>query len=1641
MGNVLRILLRDFKRLLKAPAALIVVGALLVLPSLYTWYNVAAFWNPYEATSGIRVCVVNQDAGTKNDMTGELNVGDKLIEEMQANDKLGWVTDEDYDAAMEDLKVGNVYAVYVIPENFSACLVSPLIGNVKTPHIEYYANEKLGPVSPKVTDVAATTLEQTINSVFVSTVTEVATETIDEAVEKAGTSISNAEKNASDRANEAKVAVEDARTTLTGIVGTIDDARSRVAEAKDAIAGAYTLANDSRTLLQDVTDGAQALQSSLEDLSSGFASDLSNVLADLSQVTVKANALADAMATATGKAQADVDMVAAKVQPIIDAMRHIASDLDAMADKMIDTKLRELMKTAAQDVTDRADEAQAVLDGIEALAERAGRASQAAKDAAKELNDAATRSSDLIEQYASGLYGSATASVNTSVIQISSACARLSTAMSSLDAAVGQLSATFDQLDGVLSDGKNAVEQTNALIGDVQIDLSSVISDARMMAKSDMVANLLENGTLNAQNISEFMGSPTKLTTTKLYHLNAYGTAMAPLFMNLTFWIGAFMLVIIFLLEVDSEGIENLKPWQRYLGRFLMFCIFVIAQAAICCAGTLALGVQAANVPALFVAAAVAALAFLSVIFALSATFRHVGKGLCIVLVFAQIPGASGLYPVEMTSSFFQAIFPMLPFTYGIDAMREAIGGFYGNYYVHDLLVLGVFFFGSLAFGLLAGPLMSNVVRMTAREVYEGDLYNGEDALTPERPYRLAQMLRAITEKDNYRRELEERYARFSRRYPIFIRVSIVLGVGVPVVIGLLLALDAAEKVTLLTLFLIWLVLLIGFLVVVESQRYSFERQLNLEGMSQDRLLRLFSRRNHQVRANAPLEARDKAAREAAQHERAFKTIQAAARSRREDRGGVLNVFRVARMDFEGLFKNVMSTVITVGLVALPSLFAWYNILACWNVFDNTDHLSIAVASSDEGYESDLMPMKVNVGEKVVSALRGNEQINWVFTDSSDAVEGVKAGKYYAALVIPENFSRSMLTFYEGDSHSANIDYYVNEKKNAIAPNITGMGADTVSHEVNVAFANTISEVAIGVAQSLSDAAQNSDMDGRMASLVDHMRDVADRLDQSARVLGLYSSLGRDSQDLVLSGAGAVSSARERLQAAASEIDAEKERLRGLIDDLATAVSSIDASLVDADAAVAYLESRADSMIAVTEEEAAHISSLIRGKAADIDEKIAVLSAVLAKLEELRDELKSGLERQIEYDAEHAGPTPEISFEAEVMTESVIILDKDIIALKKAISILQEASDACTSAADGLDAGMANIQEKAASLRALVEQAKNDAAAAKQELESILESESAKLESDIATLIYDLEQGTSSLRALDPDLAGTLETVAAALGNASVKIDEVDAKLHAAAQKVRHLADAADSAVQSGDTEQLRSLLQGNAGDLAAALTAPVKVERTALFPSSSFGSSMTPLYCTLAVFIGSLLIMVAMKPEVSRRGREKLVNPKPRHLYFGRFLAVAAVSLMQTTLLGLGNLLFLKVQVASPILFMAGFWFSGLVFAFMIYTLVVAFGNLGKAIAVLLLIVQVTACGGSYPLPMLPDFVQTISPWVPASYVVRILQAAMFGVYHNDFWIAMGHLALFIIPFLLLGLVLRKPLERFMKFYVRKVEECGIMA
>ena len=98
--------------------------------------------------------------------------------------------------------------------------------------------------------------------------------------------------------------------------------------------------------------------------------------------------------------------------------------------------------------------------------------------------------------------------------------------------------------------------------------------------------------------------------------------------------------------------------------------------------------------------------------------------------------------------------------------------------------------------------------------------------------------------------------------------------------------------------------------------------------------------------------------------------------------------------------------IVIMGITVIPTLYAWFNIAASWDPYGNTGNLKVAVASNDEGYKGELLPVNLNLGDDVISELQGNKQLNWVFTDAKDAKKGVQSGKYYAAIVIPEDFSK-----------------------------------------------------------------------------------------------------------------------------------------------------------------------------------------------------------------------------------------------------------------------------------------------------------------------------------------------------------------------------------------------------------------------------------------------------------------------------------------------------------------------------------------------------------------------------------------------------------------------------------------------------------
>ena len=519
--------------------------------------------------------------------------------------------------------------------------------------------------------------------------------------------------------------------------------------------------------------------------------------------------------------------------------------------------------------------------------------------------------------------------------------------------------------------------------------------------------------------------------------------------------------------------------------------------------------------------------------------------------------------------------------------------------------------------------------------------------------------------------------------------------------------------------------------------------------------------------------------------------------------------------------------------------------------------------------------------------------------------------------------------------------------------------------------------------------------------------------DRMASVLELYSSLAGAAQTLA-SDSGELVAAAQRgvdgLDAASSQGSTSASDLvaavKGSVDDLAGALDGAAARFDEVSASAGALFDAASTG-------AAQGAAGLRGQAEAVDAQIARYRSAIEQLEELRGSLPS--------DAQQA-------------------LDAVIARMSAVVSLMEGMRDNLGAAAERLEAGNADVEAQRAEVERLAaeaRQASDDLAAS---FDSGLKPGLQQLADSAGVLAANMGDGLDGLRSSGADLSASAGSAADVLGDARAKVDEAAQKLRETARELDTLADGVDEALVAGDADALRAVLGADAQLLSKALAAPVGIEREAVFPAENFGSAMAPLYTTLALFIGSLLILVVVKPTVSDRTREQLSDPQPRQLFMGRFGVLAFLSLAQTTVMGLGNLLFLQVQVAEPALFMLCFWIAGLVFTFLIYALVAAFANLGKAVAVLLLIIQVTGCGGSFPLQLLPPFVQALSPWLPATHVVNAMRAAMFGTYGADFWTEIGLLLLFLIPAALIGLVLRKPLAKFMTWYVEQVESSKLV-
>lgn len=843
MGNVLRVFWRDVKRIAKVPPAWLVVVFLIVLPSIYTWFNVIGFWNPYENTGNMRVCVVNEDKSVEDETLGHLDLGAQIIGELESNDQLGWYF-VDREEAMREVESGEAYAAIVIPEDFSADMTTILSGDFQRPQIEYYVNEKLGPVAPKITDTGATTLDTTVNDAFVSTVSATVASTIDEKLAESKGDIETAKSSVVSKLEQGSAGVADAREALSNLATSADEAIGKVDLAKQSLSDAKNAA----VLLSDGLGQASVITGEVNTGLVTFSTSMGTVLDHgsslLSQTSSQTNSTIGQTANGIVAAAGSVDAALERGQAVVQENAQIIAVLRTLQQSLPDGEGKQAIGNVISDLETKNAQSQQTLDGLATLSSDTSALATSVSNASGSVDAAVQQTLGAVDGYRSTLSATTIPAISSGLGDMGTAANGLSTTVSNQVLLIDQTSAVLDDLKTTLGLSADALRQTDELLSGLQGDLDTMKTDLAALGTSGALSDLVGEDGIDSEKIADFMLSPTQVETEELYPLNAYGSAMAPLFINLTLWIGVFMLMVIMRIEVDDESVRNLSITQRFFGRWLLLAIMVSLQAIVCCAGCLFIGVQTTNAPAFFLTAVLCSLAYLSIQYTLSTMLQHVGKALCVILVFVQIPGATGLYPIEMTPSFFQAVYPLFPFTYGIGAMRETISGFYDGAWMHDVGILLLFLVAFLAIGALARPYLTNLNHLFARQIEESDIVNGEPVQLPERRFKMAELLRVLADRAEYRSLIAARAARFMRMYPKFKIGAIVVGVLVPVVVTVIFALTETEKVVMLTGWLIWLVVIIAALIIVEFIRDSIRRQASLESMSDEEVRTLYSQRN-----------------------------------------------------------------------------------------------------------------------------------------------------------------------------------------------------------------------------------------------------------------------------------------------------------------------------------------------------------------------------------------------------------------------------------------------------------------------------------------------------------------------------------------------------------------------------------------------------------------------------------------------------------------------------------------------------------------------------------------------------------------------------------------------------------------------------
>lgn len=656
MKKIFEIFKLDIKKIWKRKIAVIILIGLLFIPGIYAWLNIDSNWNPYDNTGNLPIAVVNKDEGLKI-LNEDINMGSLLVDSLKSNTAMKWIFTDEEDAKA-NVDKGKYYGVIILPEDFTSKIATLFDGTeIVKPQFDFYVNQKKNPIAPIIVNKAIGTIETNLDQAFVNAIVYKVMNTAEEVdIVSEGTATTS---DVITKLRNTNKSIEQLRVTLNTIELAADSTGNALASVKDLL-----------PTVNNIADSSVKNISNMKEIISSFNGTYENV-------TTNVGLIIDATTTASSNINSAINSISIEdnkdeILKDLNNLLNVLTKLNSILDSLDSTpgvsltKLKELVQQAINDVNQ-------MIKDVNTMDENA------LKDLKLKADELNKKLQEIKTQYnntTKPALDKAFSSVSSSITNVTNTVSSLNTALGKSDTA---LESTIKALD---STGKLTTNIDIILVG-LENDINKIISTLGGASESELylkILNLLEN---TPNDVADFISTPIATNEIDLYEIESYGSKMAPFYTVLASWVGCTLLVSILKTDIKKDKkIGEIKPYQAFFGRFILFSILAMLQGLVIGIGDIIMGVQVINIPLFLLTTTLTSLVFMLIVYSLTISFGKVGEATAVVIMVLQVAGSGGTFPIELLPAFFQKLQPIMPFYPAMNALRETIGGFYGNNYI-----------------------------------------------------------------------------------------------------------------------------------------------------------------------------------------------------------------------------------------------------------------------------------------------------------------------------------------------------------------------------------------------------------------------------------------------------------------------------------------------------------------------------------------------------------------------------------------------------------------------------------------------------------------------------------------------------------------------------------------------------------------------------------------------------------------------------------------------------------------------------------------------------------------------------------------------------------------------------------------------